>query len=257
VSGKELDLGNRVLSAPVRAEPVRARLEYRLEDGFQHQLQACLDHPVSDCGNSQLAEFPIRFRYHNPPDFDGPEPARFQRLPDLAQESLDPDPGLDLGRGGPVDPCGPGAPVGGHALPRVDQERRVVDEVEQVTKPAAGIFRRPAVQLGLHTPYHEVRRIRMRPLHGAGIHRRIFGHCYPSLTDTLPPFPMCAAFPHSEYYSGSAPPAPFGWRRTYPHRFPWPGKGSGTATDGSRVHCHPVNGLGIRLYPCGIAVATP
>jgi hypothetical protein len=36
VSGKELDLGNRVLRAPVRAEPVRARLEIRLENGFQH-----------------------------------------------------------------------------------------------------------------------------------------------------------------------------------------------------------------------------
>src|SRR5205809_13256 len=31
---------------------------------------------------------------------------------------------------------------------------------------------------------------------------------FPSLTDTLPPFPMYAAFPRSEYYGGSAPPAP-------------------------------------------------
>src|SRR5271165_2915688 len=30
----------------------------------------------------------------------------------------------------------------------------------------------------------------------------------PSLTDTLPPFPVCRAFPGSEYYGGSAPPAP-------------------------------------------------
>jgi len=28
------------------------------------------------------------------------------------------------------------------------------------------------------------------------------------LTDTLPPFPMHTAFPRSEYYGGSAPPAP-------------------------------------------------
>jgi hypothetical protein len=28
-------------------------------------------------------------------------------------------------------------------------------------------------------------------------------------------------------------------------------------TDGSRVHCYPVDGLGIRLYPCGIAMVTP
>jgi len=28
------------------------------------------------------------------------------------------------------------------------------------------------------------------------------------LTDTLPPFPMYVALPRSEYYGGSAPPAP-------------------------------------------------
>ncbi len=37
---------------------------------------------------------------------------------------------------------------------------------------------------------------------------RVFGHYFPSLTDTLPPFPMHAALPRSEYYGGSAPPAP-------------------------------------------------
>ena len=159
-------------------------------------------------GIPSLPEFPVRFRYHHLPHFDRPELARFQRVPDLAQESLDPDPGLDLGRGGLVDPWSLGALVGGHAFPRGHQERRVVDEVEQVTEPATGFFGRPAVQLGLHPPYREVGRIRIRPLHGAGIHRRIFGHYIPSLTDTLPPFPMCAAFPRSEYYGGSAPPAP-------------------------------------------------
>jgi hypothetical protein len=29
-----------------------------------------------------------------------------------------------------------------------------------------------------------------------------------SVTDTLPPFPMYVALPRSEYYGGSAPPAP-------------------------------------------------
>jgi len=31
----------------------------------------------------------------------------------------------------------------------------------------------------------------------------------------------------------------------------------GTVTDGSHVHWCPVDGLGTRLYPCGIATATP
>src|ERR1019366_8231949 len=111
--GEEVDLGDRVLRTPVRAEPVRARLEIRLEDGFEHKLQACLDPPFSDGGNSEFPEFPIRFRYHPLPYLNRPEPARLQRVPDLAQESPDPDPGLDSGRGGLVDTRSPGAPVGG------------------------------------------------------------------------------------------------------------------------------------------------
>jgi hypothetical protein len=43
-SGAEVvDLGDRVVSAAVRAEPIRARLEIRLEDRFEHRLQAGLD----------------------------------------------------------------------------------------------------------------------------------------------------------------------------------------------------------------------
>ena len=92
-----VDLGDRVMCAPVRAEPIRARLEIRLEDGFEHRLQAGLDHPVSDSGNTELAEFPgISLRDHHLPHLDRPELARFQQVPDLAQELLDPDPGLDL-----------------------------------------------------------------------------------------------------------------------------------------------------------------
>jgi hypothetical protein len=54
-------------------------------------------------------------------------------------------------------PVGPGdadsqAPsIGGPAsttpLPRVDQERRVMDEVEQIVKPAGAFLSRPTVQL--------------------------------------------------------------------------------------------------------------
>jgi site-specific DNA recombinase len=52
LGAEELDLGDRVVCAPVGAEPVRARLEIRLEDGFKHCLQAGLDHPIRDSGNS-------------------------------------------------------------------------------------------------------------------------------------------------------------------------------------------------------------
>ncbi|HEX9541238.1 MAG TPA: hypothetical protein VGA04_23990, partial [Streptosporangiaceae bacterium] len=40
--------------------------------------------------------------------------------------------------------------------------------------------------------------------------------CILSLTDTLPPFPMYAAFPRPEYYGGSAPLRAFSRRRAYP-----------------------------------------
>ncbi len=58
--GEKVDLGDRVLRAPFRAEPVRARLEIRLEDGFEHQLQACLNHAVGDSGDVRfiLRSFP-------------------------------------------------------------------------------------------------------------------------------------------------------------------------------------------------------
>jgi hypothetical protein len=180
--GEIVDLGDCVLRPPVRAEPIGARLEIRLEDGLEHQFKACLDHAISDGRNTEATKFPIRLRYHHPPHFDRPELASFQRLPDLAQESHDPDRGLDHSHGGLVDPCGPGALTGGHAFPRGHQERRIVNEVEQVTEPAGRIFSRPAVQLGLHPPYHDAGRVIIRPGHGAGIHRRIFGH-YNSFLD--------------------------------------------------------------------------
>ena len=50
--GQLVDLGDRVLRSSVRAEPIRARLEIRLEDGLEYCFQARLDHPVGHGGNS-------------------------------------------------------------------------------------------------------------------------------------------------------------------------------------------------------------
>ena len=50
--GQLVDLGDRVLRSAVRAEPIRARLEIRLEDGLEYCFQARLDHPVGHGGNS-------------------------------------------------------------------------------------------------------------------------------------------------------------------------------------------------------------
>lgn len=67
---------------------------------------------------------------------------------------------------------------------------------------------------------------------------------------------MCAALPRSDYYEGSA---------TSPGRQPTvdlpaarlvAGQG-GRPEDASHVHCVPVDGGGIELYPDSIAVSTP
>ena len=184
-SGVEVDLGDRVVRAAVRAEPVRARLEVRLEDGFEHQLERGLDHPVGHGGDPELAQLAALLRDHHLPHRVRAELARLQRRPDVLQEHpYASRPVLDVGHRGPIDPRRPRPFVLLDPKPRLGQELQVTHEVEQVTKPAGGIFSRPAVQLGLHLPYRAVERHlpgrRLCPL-GAGIPRRIFGHYSSSL----------------------------------------------------------------------------
>ena len=67
---------------------------------------------------------------------------------------------------------------------------------------------------------------------------------------------MRAALPRSEYYGGSVPSAPSAGVAPIPARPPGRRLRRGTRADGSRVHCRPVHGLGIRLCPCGIVTVT-
>ena len=64
---------------------------------------------------------------------------------------------------------------------------------------------------------------------------------------------MYAALPRSEYYGGSAPPAPSAGIAPIPDSPSRMEEPRGTYADGSHVHCCSVDGLGTRLYPCGIA----
>jgi hypothetical protein len=48
-----VDLGDRVVGAPLGPEPVGDRLEAGLEDRFQHQLERRLDDPVRDRRNTE------------------------------------------------------------------------------------------------------------------------------------------------------------------------------------------------------------
>jgi len=85
-----MDLGYRVLRAPVGPKPIRARLEVRLENGFEHRLEARLHHPISHGGDSEFAELPARLRNHHLSHLHRTEPARLQLDPDLVQECLHP-----------------------------------------------------------------------------------------------------------------------------------------------------------------------
>ena len=60
----------------------------------------------------------------------------------------------------------------------------------------------------------------------------------------------------SDYYETSASPRTFGRRRAYPTN-PNGFQAKGTVRDGSRVHCKPIDQLGIQLCPGSIATSTP
>jgi len=68
VGPQHVDLGDRVVGSTFRAEPVGARVEVRLEDRFQDQLERGLHHPVRGGRNSQAAELPAALGDHPLPD---------------------------------------------------------------------------------------------------------------------------------------------------------------------------------------------
>src|SRR4051794_27961217 len=124
--------------------------------------------------------------------------------PQVAQEPGNTDRLLHRVDGRPVHAGSVAAAVPRDPAERHEQRRRVVHKVEQVVEPAARIGHRPTVKLGLHSRYPspgitpEGRATR--------IHEWIFRHhSVLVFSFPLPPFPMCRAFPGSEYYGGSAP----------------------------------------------------
>jgi hypothetical protein len=84
---------------------------------------------------------------------------------------------------------------------------------------------------------------------------RPFAVC--SSTDTLPPFP-CGRLsrPRSTTTAPPHPPLSVGIEPIHRSRV-WPTRSLERQTNGSHVHCCSVDGLGTRLYPCGLAMATP
>src|SRR5690554_1526146 len=97
-----MNLGDGVLSAALRAEAVTARLEVRLEDRFEHQLQGSLRHPVGNGGDAQAAQLAVRLRNPPLPHSGGGEPAGLEVISQPSQELPD----VTYGAGGyPVHAC--------------------------------------------------------------------------------------------------------------------------------------------------------
>ena len=72
----------------------------------------------------------------------------------------------------------------------------------------------------------------------------------------LSPFPMCAAFPRSEYYGDSAPPRPRQLTTSLTAGLLDAGA-DGRDRDGSHVRCVPIDGGSVQLFPDSLATSTP
>jgi len=227
-----VDLGDRVLGPAPGAEAVTDRLEIRLEDRLQDQHQGGLHQPVHRGRNAEPSVFPRLAALGNQPfpHRQRGERARLQLLPRLVQEGHDVGVIGDECRDHPVHPRGARPLISPHPFPRDREEVRVINEVEQIIEPAARIFGRPKVQLGLHPQYPLFRRVRIRPDQRlTSIHQRLQPLQYVACVNPLGPFAMCPPLACPDYYGPSAPPRSH--RRTT--RLPAPARPDGRQEDGS------------------------
>src|SRR5215207_9712350 len=178
-----VDLGDRVLGAPARAEPIATGLKVRLPDRLQHQLERGLHHAVPHGRDPQPAPLAAAGLGDQPlPHGQGTKAAVLQAGPQLGEEGLLAPHGLDVVGGLAVHAGRAGTLVAPHPTPPNQQERRVTHEVEQIIKPTVRIVGCPLVQLGLDPQYPRLRLLqRERRRWRAGVHRRP-----PGLPATLP-----------------------------------------------------------------------
>jgi len=252
-------LGDRVLGSATRTEAVADRLEVRLEHRLQHQHEGGLDQPVHRGRYAQAAELPplARLGNHPLPHRQGRERPGPELLADLRQERHDVCRVGDEGRDNPVHPRRPAALVGSHPFPGHHEEGRVADEVEQIIEPAGGIASRPSVQFGLHPLYPLPGRQNVRPGRLTSIHQCLQSLQCLACMNPLGPFAMRTAFPPSDYYGPSAPPAAVSRRRAVPHvRLPDAAGRRGPLAVPTFT-AEPIGRLGSQLCPCGLAMPTP
>ena len=174
-----MNLGDRVLAAPSRAEAIRAWLEVRLKDWLEHRLEG----PLARCGpcgwDAQPSQFgAARLRDHPFPHGKRSELPRLQVGAEAVARILPPRPGLTAAAARRPPP--PASLVAPDPRPRYGEDGRVTHEVEQVVEPAIKIIDRPLVQLGLDPQY-----LRLWPIPGPVT--------TPVFTNDLPPWSLASA----------------------------------------------------------------
>ena len=125
-AGREVvDLGDRVLGPALRAEAVGARLEVRLEDRLEHQLQGRLHDPVRAVGMPSRRSLPPALGIIRSRTGSGAKPPGLQIISQPVEERLDRRARLDVAGATAVDPGRSCALVAPHPIPRHHEERRV------------------------------------------------------------------------------------------------------------------------------------
>jgi site-specific DNA recombinase len=125
---------HRLRRRPLRPEPVRARMEVRLENRFQHNLRGGLSHPVTDRRDTQRPLAVIGFGDVHAPGRRGTVGACAQVLLESGEQPLDPVLLPHVRQGDPIHPGR--APVLAHAVPRLPQDVTPVNTVIQSVEPA-------------------------------------------------------------------------------------------------------------------------
>src|SRR5690606_22446474 len=159
------------MGSPTRAEAVRARLEIRLEDRFQHQFEGRLHHPVTGGGDTQPAQLAAGLGDHPLTDRQRLERAGLQVGSQSVQERFGAAGLFDVSGGFAVHTSSPSAPVASDPVPPNQQKRRVTNEVVKVVEPTLRIGFRPLMQLGLDLQCPGLGLFEARPRR-ARVHRR-------------------------------------------------------------------------------------
>ena len=143
----------RVMGASGGPEAVRGRIEVRLEDRFQHQLERHLDQSVFERGNAQWAELPRLARLWDKPLSNrlGLVGSSAQVLSDVLQKTCDAiGPPFDLLPRHAIRARRVAAPIPGQPLPSAEQCSAVAYDIEQIREPLVGVRGTPPIQLALH-----------------------------------------------------------------------------------------------------------